>query len=853
MLVFLVHAILEGHVGLMGLLGSMTGLYDGSAVLFQVSPQEPSPEAVTLVVRMAYSVLLTFGGAAYLLLFMAKRKHFEVLIPMAFGYSFHVTAFAVPSTQSNSTYNNSDSATIYHFLLASSVLTRLFDPAKPDLPFPARSFVLGQLAPLHVIPVIKYISEILAAISDEELRLICAALGTVLHASMGISFVRWIVDASDEWRAQIEEADEKEKKEAMWSSKKSSASFGTGSEPSTPSSPPKTRFKNKISTLIDVFGSRKRLTEDGSDGELNEPPPPLPTSLLQLKTGVDQLRPMSPDYDTPIVTKAPTARESVLHVLATEETNLRQKIKVVLAGIEDSKDTGLDKEALQLVMADLQHLTNSNTVDSEDVALAERILGFYIKPNFEECLSLWFGKSKATDDDIWARFGETVARASNNEMDSWALNVNRPRMLVALLILLDQFRRNMYRDTADMYTRDHHCVKLVKRAIRAEVPAVLQPIEGVFLCLVLTHTENIQDQMLCLELWTQFSKQLRLQDPLNVFDEIFKRHVAVIQRFGRFPHRNEILGRVSSSEELEFLQDNTFRFDMPLKKDPETGLLLFVPAKRNRRVSVLGFEYTTLLPDKEELDVEYDAAIQFLGPHGIVMKAKEQLTKQGYVRLGDTAPDFTCQTSNGLLKFHDYIGDGWVVLFSHPADFTPICTTEFGETAKLKAEWEKRNTKVIGLSVDGLEDHERWIADINEVCSTTVDFPIIADKDRRISMLFGMLDSTTFRHGDRQGETMTVRSVFIISPKKRVELVFSYPAHIGRNFKEIIRTLDALQLSFKYRVATPVNWMPGDDTVVLPFITDDEADKLFDGDVRKELSYLRWVRDPSTRVLVKEN
>ncbi|KAI8840422.1 hypothetical protein BJ741DRAFT_597286 [Chytriomyces cf. hyalinus JEL632] len=189
MLVFLVHAILEGHVGLMGLLGSMTGLYDGSAVLFQVSPQEPSPEAVTLVVRMAYSVLLTFGGAAYLLLFMAKRKHFEVLIPMAFG------------------------ATIYHFLLASSVLTRLFDPAKPDLPFPARSFVLGQLAPLHVIPAIKYISEILAAISDEELRLICAALGTVLHASMGISFVRWIVDASDEWRAQIEGADEKEKKE----------------------------------------------------------------------------------------------------------------------------------------------------------------------------------------------------------------------------------------------------------------------------------------------------------------------------------------------------------------------------------------------------------------------------------------------------------------------------------------------------------------------------------------------------------------------------------------------------------------------------------------------------------------
>ncbi|TPX75871.1 peroxiredoxin [Chytriomyces confervae] len=643
----------------------------------------------------------------------------------------------------------------------------------------------------------------------------------------------------------------------MWPGKKSSASLGTASAPSTPTSPTKPRFKNKISTIIDVFGSRKRLTDDGSDGELNEPVPPLPSSsFFHVKakpSTLDRQRPESPAYDTPVLPKAQTARESVLAALSTEETNLRQKIKVVLAGLEEVKETGLDKETLQGVMADLHHLTSSKTIDSEDVALAERILGFYVKPNFEECLALWFGKSKATDDDIWARFGEIVARASNNEMDSWALNINRPRMLVALIILLDQFRRNMYRDTPDMYTRDHHCVKLVKRAIRAEVPAVLQPIEGVFLCLVLTHTENIQDQMLCLEQWTQYSKQLRVQDPLNVFDEIFKRHVAVIQRFGRFPHRNEILGRVSTNEELEFLQDNTFRFDMPLKKDPETGQLVFVPARRHRRVSVLGFEYTTMLPDKGEVDAEYDAAFQFLGPHGIVMKTKEQLTKQGYVRLGDTAPDFSCETSNGPIKFHEYIGDSWVVLFSHPADFTPICTTEFGETAKLKSEWDKRNTKVIGLSVDGLEDHARWIADINEVCNTTVEFPIIADSDRRIAMLFGMLDSTTFRHGERKGETMTVRSVFIISPKKRVELIFSYPAHIGRNFREILRTLDALQLSMKYHVATPVNWMPGDDTVVLPFITDEEAESMFDGDVRKELSYLRWVRDPSTRVLAKEN
>ncbi|KAI8620953.1 thioredoxin-like protein [Chytriomyces sp. MP71] len=235
------------------------------------------------------------------------------------------------------------------------------------------------------------------------------------------------------------------------------------------------------------------------------------------------------------------------------------------------------------------------------------------------------------------------------------------------------------------------------------------------------------------------------------------------------------------------------------------------------------------------------------------MKTKEQLTKQGYIRLGDAAPNFAADTSKGPIQFHEFIGDSWVILFSHPADFTPICTTEFGETAKLKDEWENRNTKVIGLSVDSLEDHEKWIADINDVCNTKVEFPIIADKDRRVAMLFGMLDNTMFRHGVNKGETMTVRSVFIISPKKRVELIFSYPAHIGRNFKEILRTLDALQLSAKYHVATPVNWLPGDDTVVLPFISDEDAEQLFDGEIRKELSYLRWVRDPSTRVLSKES
>ena len=161
------------------------------------------------------------------------------------------------------------------------------------------------------------------------------------------------------------------------------------------------------------------------------------------------------------------------------------------------------------------------------------------------------------------------------------------------------------------------------------------------------------------------------------------------------------------------------------------------------------------------------------------------------------------------------------------------------------------STKVIGLSVDGTEEHERWIADINETQQTQVNFPIIADKDRQVSMLFGMLDSTTFRHGASLGQTQTVRNVFIISPSKRVELILSYPAYVGRSFNEILRVLDALQLSARYRIATPADWQPGDDTVVLPFISDEEAERIFadQGGFRKVRSYLRYVRDPSLRCL----
>jgi alkyl hydroperoxide reductase subunit AhpC len=338
-------------------------------------------------------------------------------------------------------------------------------------------------------------------------------------------------------------------------------------------------------------------------------------------------------------------------------------------------------------------------------------------------------------------------------------------------------------------------------------------------------------------------------DPLNVFHEIFQRHVAVIKRFGRFPHRNKILQRASTSDEEGFLQDGSFRFDLPLIRRSD-GTFAFAGAVTKRTVKLLDHEYETLLPDLDEVG-HRRFEFKYLGPDGVFTKTQEQLRKQGYVRIGDNIPDFTAETTMGPISFHEFVGESWCVFFSHPADFTPVCTTEFGAAAKLGEEWRRRGTKVIGLSVDGIDDHHRWIADINDTQETQVDFPIIADHDRRVSTLFGMLDPTMFRHGSSAGETMTVRNVFIISPSKRIELILSYPAYIGRNFDEILRVLDALQLSAKYRVATPANWRPGDDTVVLPFLSDEEAERVFadQGGVRKVRSYLRYVRDPSIRCL----
>jgi alkyl hydroperoxide reductase subunit AhpC/uncharacterized protein (DUF924 family) len=528
---------------------------------------------------------------------------------------------------------------------------------------------------------------------------------------------------------------------------------------------------------------------------------------------------------------------------------MQQALQVILAGLAE-RDTlsATDTEELRRELGMVLQLERMQIAAAE-IEKAEQVLEYMLRPNMEECMNLWFGKSEQTDQEIWNRFGADVALASRGHYDHWALDVEHPRLLVALVVMLDQFPRNMYRDTPRMYDCDAHCLSLVKRGLRVGVSAQLRPIERVFLCLVLTHSEALADQHLCMEEWDRSMAELAPDDPLNAFHEMFNRHTAVIKRFGRFPHRNKILERTNTAAEDEFLADSSFRFDLPLIRRPN-GSFVFAGTVKKHTVKLFDHEYQTLLPDVDEAP-QGEYAFKYVGPDNAFAKTQEQLEHQGYVRIGDSVPDFIADSSMGPVRFHDFIGDSWCVLFSHPADFTPVCTTELGTTAKLEAEWKKRNTKVIGLSVDSAEDHERWIGDINETQHTDVNFPIIADNDRRVAMLFGMLDPTTFRHGPSLGQTQTVRSVFIISPSKRVELILSYPAYIGRSFNEILRVIDALQLSAQYHVATPANWQPGEDTVVLPFISDEDAERMFadQGGFRKVRSYLRYVRDPSLRCL----
>jgi peroxiredoxin len=207
------------------------------------------------------------------------------------------------------------------------------------------------------------------------------------------------------------------------------------------------------------------------------------------------------------------------------------------------------------------------------------------------------------------------------------------------------------------------------------------------------------------------------------------------------------------------------------------------------------------------------------------------------LRLGDEAPNFKAQTSEGEINFHKWLGDGWGILFSHPADYTPVCTTELGTVAKYKPEFDKRNVKVVALSVDGLESHKGWIKDINETQHTTVNFPIIADEDRKVSELYDMIHPNA-------NENFTVRSVFVIGPDKKIKLTLTYPASTGRNFDELLRIIDSLQLTAYRKLATPANWKYGDDCVISPSVTDAEIPTLFPKGHTEIKPYLRMTPMP---------
>lgn len=209
------------------------------------------------------------------------------------------------------------------------------------------------------------------------------------------------------------------------------------------------------------------------------------------------------------------------------------------------------------------------------------------------------------------------------------------------------------------------------------------------------------------------------------------------------------------------------------------------------------------------------------------------------IKLGDTAPNFQAESSVGDINFYHYLGDSWGILFSHPADYTPVCTTELGYTAKLQSEFDARDTKVIALSVDGVEDHQNWVKDINETQNTEVRFPIIADKDRTVSELYDFIHPNA-------SATATVRSLLIIDPAKKVRLIITYPASTGRNFNEILRVLDSLQLVDQHQVATPVNWKYGEDVIVPPSISTEDARAIFSKGVTEIKPYLRYTPQPNT-------
>lgn len=216
------------------------------------------------------------------------------------------------------------------------------------------------------------------------------------------------------------------------------------------------------------------------------------------------------------------------------------------------------------------------------------------------------------------------------------------------------------------------------------------------------------------------------------------------------------------------------------------------------------------------------------------------------LRINDEAPNFTAATTQGTINFHDWIGDGWAILFSHPKDFTPVCTTELGYMARLEPEFAKRNCKIIGLSVDPVEDHKKWAKDIEETQGSAVSYPMIGDSDLKVAKLYNMLpaDEPGTSEGRTAATNATVRSVFIIGPDKKIKLMLTYPMTTGRNFDEILRVLDSMQLTAKHKVATPVNWKSGEDVIIVPAVSDEEAKKMFPGGWKALKPYLRVTKQP---------
>lgn len=208
------------------------------------------------------------------------------------------------------------------------------------------------------------------------------------------------------------------------------------------------------------------------------------------------------------------------------------------------------------------------------------------------------------------------------------------------------------------------------------------------------------------------------------------------------------------------------------------------------------------------------------------------------LQLGDIAPDFTQESTEGPISFHAFLGDGWGILFSHPKDFTPVCTTELGTVARLMPEFKKRNVKVVGLSVDPLKDHKEWAKDIEETQKVKLNFPLLADGDRKVSNLYGMIHPNA-------NDTFTVRSVFVVGPDKKIKLTLTYPASTGRDFNEILRVIDSLQLTAQFKVATPANWKDGEDCIIVPAVSNDEAKKAFPKGFKEVKPYLRYTPQPN--------